>query len=471
MFYFKKKALKNKGLLTGAETRDEITKQSSGDSVEGRKKRKLSLPLVNKKAKGKGQLLNGAERRDSLSVSPSSKQSPKDSALKYGKNNLSEVMFGHDNNHLAQVNLEDDAFADWYRKTAGMHTVETWLSNYKRHPYAWGALIMIHGVDEVSARLRSKVENYAVYSAVLLSASIVMLIMPEINKYFLEAHWVLQRIFLYSMCISVASHLCSILLSMAFVNALNEAGRDSDVIRMFGEGQGFLATDKCSKAFSTGIFSLAIGILDMVLINFTIWDMLACLMVGGSIMYKVIPTAEKLFSSSSLVSYWRWGVGKDGEIGSRALENEDPFDLRVPMERVMAKARISERLYDILQGNLTLDNYEEYDVALRKKDDDADKERDKVDDGSSKVRGSVEKEEVLSVVGEEVEEIVEVKVVQKSARIPAKKYEAPAVNFDDKKSPLRAKWRKSSISKSKSVPSGAGEEENVRPNDGSNLPV
>lgn len=125
-----------------------------------------------------------------------------------------------------------------------MHTVETWLSNYKRHPYAWGALIMIHGVDEVSARLRSKVENYAVYSAVLLSASIVMLIMPEINKYFLEAHWVLQRIFLYSMCISVASHLCSILLSMAFVNALNEAGRDSDVIRMFGEGQGFLATDK-----------------------------------------------------------------------------------------------------------------------------------------------------------------------------------------------------------------------------------
>lgn len=28
-------------------------------------------------------------------------------------------MFGHDNNRLAQVNLEDDAFADWYRKTAG----------------------------------------------------------------------------------------------------------------------------------------------------------------------------------------------------------------------------------------------------------------------------------------------------------------------------------------------------------------
>ena len=91
---------------------------------------------------------------------------------------------------------------------------------------------------------------------------------------------------------------------------------------MFGEGQGFLATDKCSKAFSVGIGSLAVGILDMVLINFTIWDMLACAVIGSSIMYKIIPTSRKLFGSSSLVSYWRWGVGKDGEIGSRAIENE-----------------------------------------------------------------------------------------------------------------------------------------------------
>ena len=57
-----------------------------------------------------------------LSTSPKKEEGGKNS--KFGKKNLSEVMFGHDNSHLGQVNLEDDAFADWYRKTAGMHTVE-----------------------------------------------------------------------------------------------------------------------------------------------------------------------------------------------------------------------------------------------------------------------------------------------------------------------------------------------------------
>jgi hypothetical protein len=101
---------------------------------------------------------------------------------------------------------------------------------------------MIHGVDEVSARLRSKVENYAVYSAVLLSASVVLLAMTEMNVKFSKLNnsgeavdMVMARVYLYSLCVSVASHLTSILLSMSFVNSLNEAGRDSDVIRMFGE--------------------------------------------------------------------------------------------------------------------------------------------------------------------------------------------------------------------------------------------
>ena len=184
-------------------------------------------------------------------------------------------------------------------------------------------------------------ENYAVYSAVLLSASVVLLVMPEINENFLSAHWFFQRLFLYSMLVSVVSHLTSILLSMMFVNALNEAGRDADVIRMFGEGQGYLATAKCSRAFSTGIVALAVGILDMVLINFSPWDMLACLAIGSSIMYKLVPTSKKLFESSSLMSYWRFG---------RAEDNEDPFDLRVPLERVRTKAVISERLYAIIRG-------------------------------------------------------------------------------------------------------------------------
>mmetsp|Transcript_4006 Transcript_4006/g.7582 ORF Transcript_4006/g.7582 Transcript_4006/m.7582 type:complete len:455 (+) Transcript_4006:195-1559(+) len=426
-------------LLTGGESRAQI----SGTESTKRKScpeavRDSVMSEINrqrKKKNSKGKLLGGKERRDELSTSPKKDEGSK---MFGGKKNLSEVMFGHDNSHLGQVNLEDDAFADWYRKTAGMHTVETWLSNYKRHPYAWGALIMIHGVDEVSARLRSKVENYAVYSAVLLSASVVMLIMPEINEHFLDAHWVYKRIFLYSMCISVASHLTSILLSMAFVNALNEAGRDSDVIRMFGEGQGFLATDKCSKAFSAGIASLAIGILDMVLINFTILDMIACAIISSCIMYKIVPTSRKLFGSSSLVAYWRWGVGKDGEIGSRAIDNEDPFDLRIPMERVREKARISERLYNILQGKLTLENYKEFYGLNNEKEG-------KKGEEDGRTEGDRDLDEAKSVEEEEeVDEKVEVKIISKNSggRPITTSNHVPRCIVKNKESPLRAKWQR-----------------------------
>ena len=214
---------------------------------------------------------------------------------------------------------------------------------------------MIHGVNEVSARLRSKVENYAVYSAVLLSASVVMFAMTEINPYLEDAHPILKRIYLYSMCISVASHLTSILLSMSFVNALNEAGRDADVIRMFGEGQGFLATHKCGRAFQHGLIALGIAIFDMIVINFEWFDSLLCAIITFSIMWKLKSTSSKLFSSSSLVEYWRWGVGKDGEIGSRAVENEDPFDLRIPLERISMKSKISQRLYRMMKGEDVMD--------------------------------------------------------------------------------------------------------------------
>ncbi|GMH94589.1 hypothetical protein TL16_g12948 [Triparma laevis f. inornata] len=268
----------------------------------------------------------------------------------------SDLMFGYTSSYLPLVDMEDESFTSWYRKTAGMHTVETWLSNYKRHPYAWGALIMIHGVNEVSARLRSKVENYAVYSAVLLSASVVLFAFTEINQHFDEAHWVLKRIYLYALCVSVSSHMCS----MHFVNALNEAGRDADVIRMFGEGQGFLATHKCAQAFQTGLIALAVGVVDMIAINFDWFDGVICTFVGGAILYKLKATSEKLFSSSSLVSYWRWGVGKDGEIGSRAEENEDPFDLRVPMERVAMKTKISNRLFKMIKGEDVLDEHDRF---------------------------------------------------------------------------------------------------------------
>ena len=40
----------------------------------------------------------------------------------------------------------DDAIRDWWRRCSGLHTVEDWVINYKKHPAGWGALLMIHGV-------------------------------------------------------------------------------------------------------------------------------------------------------------------------------------------------------------------------------------------------------------------------------------------------------------------------------------
>ena len=215
------------------------------------------------------------------------------------------------------------------------------------------------------------------------------------------------------------------------------------------------------QAFSYGIGSLAVGILDMVLINFTIWDMLACAAIGSSIMYKIIPTSRKLFGSSSLVAYWRWGVGKDGEIGSRAIENEDPFDLRIPMERVREKVRISERLYDILQGKLTLDNYEKfYEVSKGAGEgkgegmeawggEEEDVEDVKSVDGDG-VNDRKQKEEEGEERKEGDEEVV-VKVVAKNAgrkTITTSNYYPESTKKGVKdlrnpmESPLREKWRR-----------------------------
>ena len=47
-------------------------------------------------------------------------------------------------------------------------------------------------------------------------------------------------------------HFYSIILAMAFVNALNEAAREADVFRIFARGQGYLATFKCQQAFRVG---------------------------------------------------------------------------------------------------------------------------------------------------------------------------------------------------------------------------
>ena len=107
------------------------------------------------------------------------------------------------------------------------------------------------------------------------------------------------------------------------------------------KGQGFLATLKCGQAFQAGLVALGVSIIDIIAINFEWYDGLICFVVAGIIMRVLPSTANKLFSSSSLMFYWRFG---------RAEDNEDPFNLKVPLERVLLKSKISERLYGILSG-------------------------------------------------------------------------------------------------------------------------
>merc|ERR1719393_332784 len=61
-----------------------------------------------------------------------------------------------------------------------------------------------------------------------------------------------RRLYFYLLAISTGSHMLSILLGMAFVNALNETARDSDVYRLFSRGKGFIATVKTQHAFRYG---------------------------------------------------------------------------------------------------------------------------------------------------------------------------------------------------------------------------
>ncbi|CAD7925320.1 unnamed protein product [Amoebophrya sp. A120] len=268
---------------------------------------------------------------------------------------LVELLFGAVA-EVVQTNLEDDSTQDWYRKTAGMHTVQKWLENYQKHPYGWGALMMIHGTDEVCFRLRTKVENYAVYAALFLSASIVLILAPQdsvgslcekANSEKLRSEgdpfwWVChmqQRIYFYSLAGATCSHVLAILLAMAFINAFNEAGRDCDIIRMFGEGKGYLATVKCEKAFTYGLCLLFLALFDAVWIFLSIFDAVGLFLVLGFVCYYGVykETVKLLFESSSIMWYWRWGRGH--------ASGRDPFVLSLPIERLQQKTAVSRLMH------------------------------------------------------------------------------------------------------------------------------
>ena len=74
-----------------------------------------------------------------------------------------------------EIDEKEDKLAAWLQ-CSGLHTVGKWVLNYRKHPSCWAALLMLHGVPEVSGRLRAKVENYAIYSALFLSCTIAAVI-------------------------------------------------------------------------------------------------------------------------------------------------------------------------------------------------------------------------------------------------------------------------------------------------------
>ena len=117
-----------------------------------------------------------------------------------------------------------------WRHCHGMHTVEKCVEDYHKHPGGWGALLMIHGVPEVTARLRCKVDNCAIYSALFLSKSTQVLFESafvgsnSVSAWGSLEEWlhdVRKRVFFYAVSVSIALHFLSILLAMAFNDVLN----------------------------------------------------------------------------------------------------------------------------------------------------------------------------------------------------------------------------------------------------------
>ena len=198
-----------------------------------------------------------------------------------------------DDTHAEEIDEKEDKLAAWLQ-CSGLHTVGKWVLNYRKHPSCWAALLVLHGVPEVTGRLRAKVENYAIYSALFLSCTIAAVMDPppamdcerrefdgEYEKYRCE---VAKRVAAYALIASVAMHFLAIILARAFVNALNECARESDVFRVFARGQGFLATYKCQKAFRIGsaCTMVAIGAVSLEMIG---WD--AVVRAGKFILTRV----------------------------------------------------------------------------------------------------------------------------------------------------------------------------------------
>merc|ERR1712113_821849 len=116
--------------------------------------------------------------------------------------------------------------------------------------------------------------------------------------------------YVYGFAVGTSAHMLSILLAMGFVNALNEAARDSDVFRMFSRGKGFRATVKCQLAFRVGCIADYIAVAAAASAYITWAEAFvggACLALAVTMTFR--KTAELLFRSASIVKYWRTELG------------------------------------------------------------------------------------------------------------------------------------------------------------------
>lgn len=234
----------------------------------------------------------------------------------------------------------EDKLSAWLQ-CSGLHTVDKWVLSYRKHPSCWAALLMMHGVPEVSGRLRAKVENYAIYSALFLSCTIQAVMSPPDAMQCADREFdteaasvqcqVARRVATYALLAAIVMHFYSIILAMAFVNALNETAREADVFRVFARGQGYLATFKCQQAFRRGAAFVMLAIAAVAL-EYIGWDAVVWIaLLLTYVLRNFAKTSNLLFSAGSLVHYWREELGGNPDA-------DDPYEIapavRVFKERV-----------------------------------------------------------------------------------------------------------------------------------------
>eukprot|EP00413_Alexandrium_margalefii_P027866 CAMPEP_0204570348 /NCGR_PEP_ID=MMETSP0661-20131031/38266_1 /ASSEMBLY_ACC=CAM_ASM_000606 /TAXON_ID=109239 /ORGANISM="Alexandrium margalefi, Strain AMGDE01CS-322" /LENGTH=465 /DNA_ID=CAMNT_0051578527 /DNA_START=48 /DNA_END=1443 /DNA_ORIENTATION=+ len=253
---------------------------------------------------------------------------------------------------LEEASISERVLDTWVR-SSGLHTVSKWVTNYRKHPAGWGALLAILGIPEVTARLRSKVDNYSIYSALFLSMSITLVTdAPDSVTRNCGSDWecsVRKRLYALLFAVGTAAHMLSILIGMGFNNALNEAARDSDVFRIFARGKGFVATVKCERAFMFGCCADFLALTTAISIYTSWYEAFGVVAVLTAVVISVhTRTVQRLFTNGSICRYWR------EELGGKPDE-DDPYDLQVAMDLFGQRVRFDEEYFQKLSlGTLDL---------------------------------------------------------------------------------------------------------------------